>query len=54
MTCEKATFALGCFWQPEDFFSKLRGVIKTTVGAGVFYPAEEYHQKYLAKRQGFM
>ena len=29
---EKATFALGCFWGPDDFFSKLKGVTKTTVG----------------------
>ena len=29
---QKATFALGCFWGPDDFFSKLHGVTKTTVG----------------------
>lgn len=29
---ETATFALGCFWQPDDYFSKLSGVLKTTVG----------------------
>ena len=29
---EKATFALGCFWGPDDFFSKLKGVIITRVG----------------------
>ena len=27
-----ATFALGCFWSPDDYFSKLDGVIKTRVG----------------------
>ena len=29
---ETATFALGCFWQPDDFYSKLPGVIGTQVG----------------------
>ena len=29
---QKATFALGCFWEPDDHFSKLKGVISTTVG----------------------
>ena len=29
---EKATFALGCFWGPDDYFSKLEGVISTRVG----------------------
>lgn len=29
---EKATFALGCFWHPDDYFSKIPGVIKTTAG----------------------
>ncbi|MBI2146615.1 peptide-methionine (S)-S-oxide reductase MsrA [Candidatus Woesearchaeota archaeon] len=28
----KATFALGCFWEPDDFFARLRGVTKTRVG----------------------
>lgn len=32
MKKEIATFALGCFWEPDDFFSKLPGVIETTVG----------------------
>ncbi|MDO8511423.1 MAG: peptide-methionine (S)-S-oxide reductase MsrA [Nanoarchaeota archaeon] len=27
-----ATFALGCFWEPEEIFSKVKGVISTTVG----------------------
>jgi len=27
-----ATFALGCFWEPDDYFSKLKGVTKTRVG----------------------
>lgn len=27
-----ATFALGCFWQPEVLFNKVKGVIKTQVG----------------------
>ncbi len=29
---QKATFALGCFWEPQDYFSKLPGVITITVG----------------------
>jgi methionine-S-sulfoxide reductase len=28
----KALFGMGCFWGPDDFLSKLNGVIKTTVG----------------------
>lgn len=28
----KATFALGCFWHPDDFFAKLPGVIQTRAG----------------------
>ena len=29
---KKAIFAMGCFWGPENKFSKLRGVINTEVG----------------------
>ena len=29
---ETATFALGCFWGPDDYFSKLPGVVSTIVG----------------------
>lgn len=29
---EKATFAMGCFWQPDYIFSKTLGVISTKVG----------------------
>ena len=32
MKSETATFALGCFWQPEDYFRKMTGVTATTVG----------------------
>jgi len=32
MKSETATFALGCFWQPEDYFTKVSGVTNTTVG----------------------
>lgn len=27
-----ATFAMGCFWQPEYVFSKIKGILKTRVG----------------------
>ena len=29
---KKAIFALGCFWKPEENFSKLNGIINTEVG----------------------
>lgn len=29
---EKATFAMGCFWQPDYVFSKIQSVIKKRVG----------------------
>ena len=29
---EKAIFAMGCFWQPDYIFSKVKGVLKTRVG----------------------
>jgi peptide-methionine (S)-S-oxide reductase len=29
---EIATFALGCFWHVEEYFSKLPGIISTVVG----------------------
>jgi len=29
---KKAIFALGCFWKPEENFSKLNGIIRTEVG----------------------
>ena len=29
---EIAILALGCFWGPEDKFSKIDGIIKTEVG----------------------
>jgi len=29
---ERATFSLGCFWHPDIYFSKIPGVIRTTVG----------------------
>ena len=32
MKSKTATFALGCFWQPEDYFRKMPGVTATTVG----------------------
>ena len=39
-----ATFALGCFWGPDDYFSKLKGVIKTRAGyAGGTKKNPSYH-----------
>ena len=32
MKTEKAIFAAGCFWKPEEVFDKTRGVISTRVG----------------------
>ena len=32
MKTETATLALGCFWEPDIYFSKLKGVVKTRVG----------------------
>lgn len=29
---EKAVFAMGCFWQPDYVFAKIKGVLKTRVG----------------------
>ena len=29
---QKATFGAGCFWGPEEKFSKINGIIKTEVG----------------------
>ncbi len=29
---ETATFAMGCFWGPDKFFSDLEGVVEVTVG----------------------
>jgi len=32
MAEKKATFAMGCFWHPDDYYSKRDGVISTKVG----------------------
>jgi peptide-methionine (S)-S-oxide reductase len=29
---QTATFAMGCFWQPDEFFRKVPGVLETEVG----------------------
>jgi len=40
---EKATFGMGCFWEPDIFFSKIPGVLKTTVGfSGGMIPNPTY------------
>jgi len=30
--CQKVTFAAGCFWGVEEYFSRIKGVIATQVG----------------------
>jgi len=32
MKLEKSAFAMGCFWHPQEVFSKLKGILKTEVG----------------------
>ena len=32
MKIQKTIFAAGCFWHIEDYFLKIKGVVKTTVG----------------------
>ena len=32
MKPEKARFAMGCFWQPDYIFSKMKGIVSTKVG----------------------
>lgn len=32
MKTQKAIFAMGCFWQPDYIFSKLKGIVSTRVG----------------------
>lgn len=42
---EKADFAAGCFWKPEEHFRKIKGVIDTRVGyEGGFMPNPSYEQ----------
>lgn len=42
---EKATFAAGCFWHPEEVFKKVPGVISTRVGyTGGKMKNPTYHQ----------
>jgi peptide-methionine (S)-S-oxide reductase len=31
-TPQTAIFAMGCFWQPDEYFRKLKGVLSTEVG----------------------
>lgn len=40
---EIADFAAGCFWKPQEHFSEINGVLKTTVGyEGGFVPDPSY------------
>ncbi len=40
---EKATFGAGCFWNVEDAFRRIKGVISTCVGyMGGHYPFPSY------------
>lgn len=41
---KKAYLAMGCFWGPDDYFSKLEGVSKTQVGySGGEFENPSYH-----------
>jgi len=43
MMTEKATFAAGCFWQIEEAYRQLKGVISTSVGyMGGHFPNPSY------------
>ncbi len=42
---EMADFAAGCFWKPEEHFSKIKGVVDTRVGyEGGYTPNPKYEQ----------
>ena len=41
---QKAYLAMGCFWGPDEYFSKLKGVVGTRVGySGGKYKTPTYH-----------
>ena len=41
---ETATFGMGCFWSPDATFSKVEGVVETSVGyTGGSTPAPTYN-----------
>lgn len=47
-----ATFALGCFWEPDVSFSKLPGVLRTTVGYTGGHTANPTYQQVCSNETG--
>ena len=50
---EIAVLALGCFWGPEDKFSKINGIIKTKLDIVVAI-TQTHHTKKFAQDQQIM